>query len=54
MRYQELVKDEINQDIKLSDLIPDASTPFYYSQLCHEATLAFAFALNKTITGLVY
>ena len=50
MRYQEVVKDETNEAIKLSSFIP-VPKPFYYSQHCHEATLAFAFALNKTIAG---
>ena len=51
MRYLELLKEKINEDINLSSYIPDPSVPFYYAQHCHEATLAFAFALNKTITG---
>ena len=48
---------DINNEIKLSEVIPDPSVPFLYAQHCHEATLTFAYALNKTITGqpsLVY
>ena len=50
-RYQELVKEEINQAINLISYIPDYSEPFYYAQHCHEAMLAFAYALDRTITG---
>ena len=42
---------EVNEEINLRSYIPDRSDPFYYAQHCHEATLAFAFALNKTING---
>ena len=52
LRYRDIVKEKFNDDINLSDFIPDLSEPFYYAQHCHEATLAFAFALNKTIAGI--
>ena len=35
--------------VDLTSLVQDA--PFVYAQHCHEATLAFALALNKTISG---
>ena len=35
--------------VNLTSLVQD--TPFFYAQHCHEATLAFALALNKTISG---
>ena len=45
------MEDEINQKINLTDVIPRHVEPFYYAQHCHEAILAFAYALDKTIKG---
>ena len=50
-RYREAVESDENKDIELRAFVPDPSEPFYYAQQCYEATLVFAFALNKTIDG---
>ena len=42
---------DINQEINLTDYVDRDADPFVYSYNCHEATLAFAYALNKTIAG---
>ena len=62
MRYWEVVREEFNAEIKLlsyidSNLlsyIDSNPEPFFYAKHCHEASLAFAYALNKTITGKCY
>lgn len=45
------MKEKINDEIQLSNVIQDDSEPFYYAQHCHEGMLAFAYALDKTIRG---
>ena len=42
---------DINQEIDLTSYVVRGPDPFVYSYNCHEATLAFAYALNKTIAG---
>ena len=55
MRYWEVVREEFNADINLHSYIDSSNPePFYYAKHCHEASLAFAYALNKTITGKCY
>ena len=47
-QYFEAVNKDINQDIKLSYYVGDF---FLYSYHCHEAAIAFAYALSQTIAG---
>ena len=54
MRYWEVVREELNVEINLLSYIDSNPEPFYYAKHCHEASLAFAYALNKTITGKCY
>ena len=42
---------DINQKIDLTSYVDHNEEPFVYSYNCHEATIAFAYALNKTIEG---
>ena len=50
-RYWRHISSSVNAGlpVNLTSLVED--TPFVYARHCHEATLAFAFALNKTISG---
>ena len=41
----------INQEIDLTNYVDRSEDLFVYSYTCHEATLAFAYALDKTIAG---
>ena len=41
----------INQEIDLTSYVDRGQDPYVYSYNCHEATLAFAYALNETIAG---
>ena len=54
MRYWEVAREELNAEINLLSYIDSNPEPFYYAKHCHEASLAFAYALNKTITGKYY
>ena len=49
--YKEAVRSDFNW---LNGLMEYNNKPFTYSYQCHEATLAFANALNNTIAGLFY
>ena len=49
--YYDVVERDINQQINLTSYVDVNEDPFVYSYICHEATLAFAYALNKTIAG---
>ena len=46
--YFDYLERDINKDIELENFIDDF---FIYAYACHEGTLAFAYALNKTIAG---
>ena len=50
-KYFNVAERVINQDIDLTNYTSHSADPFVYSYHCHEATLAFAYALNNTITG---
>ena len=50
-KYFDIAEGVINQDIDLISFVNHSADPFIYSYTCHEATLAFAYALNKTIAG---
>ena len=50
-KYFNITERDINQEIDLTSFVNDSADPFIYSYTCHEATLAFAYALNKTIAG---
>ena len=47
-QYFEAVNEDINQGINLTNYTDGFSR---YSYQCHEATIAFAYALNQTIAG---
>ena len=49
--FEEAVQREVNQHIV--GLMEYLNYTFTYSYHCHEATVAFAYALNKTIAGIV-
>ena len=49
--YKEAVRSDFNL---LNGLMEYNNKPFTYSYQCHEATFAFANALNNTIAGLFY
>ena len=42
------MRSDVNQEDELMDYINDT---FQYSYHCHEATLSFGYALNKTMSG---
>lgn len=46
--YNDAVNSDINKNIGIREYV---NNPFQYSYHCHEATLSFAYALNKTISG---
>lgn len=46
--YTKQLDKDINKEIELEKHIDEF---FIYSYACHEGTLAFAYALNKTIAG---
>ena len=50
-QYFDVVKRDINKEINLPGFVDPSEDIFVYSYICHEATLAFAYALNKTIAG---
>ena len=49
--YFNVTERDINQEIDLANYVDGSENPFVYSYNCHEATIAFAYALNKTIAG---
>ena len=49
-QYHDHLERDINKDINLASYI-NVDDFFIYSYSCHEGTLAFAYALNKTIAG---
>ena len=49
-QYLEAVNKSINQKINLTNFV-DTDGFSRYSYQCHEATIAFAYALNQTIAG---
>ena len=49
-QYFEAVNKNINQDINLTNYVYTDGFSVYSYQ-CHEATIAFAYALNQTIAG---
>ena len=49
--YFNVTGRNINQEIDLASYVDSSEDPFVYSYNCHEATIAFAYALNKTIAG---
>jgi gamma-aminobutyric acid type B receptor len=52
-RYFDAVDEDINQKINLTSFLDGNEEPYVYSYHCHEATIAFAYALNKTIEDLI-
>ena len=47
-----MVERDINKEIDLLSHIDQSYTePFFYSRQCHEAVLAFGYALNKTVAS---
>ena len=50
-QYWSHISSSLNADlpVNLTSLVQD--TLFVYAQQCHEATLTFTFALNKTLSG---
>lgn len=50
-KYFDVAERDINQAIDLPSFVNHSTDPFIYSYSCHEATLAFAYALDKTIAG---